>query len=384
MAKAPWMRSSTRRGLGLAAALCCAASLAAADGPQLRVGLIAPFSGREPELGAACRAAALLAVAEANSDGGLLVAGRRLPVVLLMKDTQGRPELAMSAAQELINQERADAIIGPPTSDSAIPVAKLADRMRIPMITQTATSPEVTRGTTCVFRVCAAEDIQGATLARFAWKQLKAKAAAVLFDVASAYPRGVAGSFAQEFRRLGGRVFSEPYTTGLTDWSAQMQRIKAARADVLLLPNYRMDLRRQLAQMRALSVGATPLGTETMSFRIDEDLAETGAVYFATNFDPGASSELARRFVASFTTAYKRAPVSGSEPLTYDAMQLLFEAVRRAGSTSAEQICAALRGIGRFEGVTGIMDFTGTPDPKKSVTIVRVQGGKLTFPAPAE
>jgi branched-chain amino acid transport system substrate-binding protein len=218
-------------------------------------------------------------------------------------------------------------------------------------------------------------------MARFAWNDLRARTAAVLYDIASDYPRGIADYFSEEFRRLGGRVLLEPYTTGARDFRAPLGRVKAARADVLFLPNYPADLRIQFEQARQLGGVGLILGTDTMGFRRQEDLERIERAYFSNHFSPDIPTRRVRSFVAAYQAAFNRVPTASAGPLTYDAFQLLFEAVVRCGSVDPANIGQSLRGTGRFEGVTGVMRFEGSPDPRKSVVIVRVQDGKASFHA---
>ncbi len=74
-----------------------------------------------------------------------------------------------------------------------------------------------------------------------------------------------------------------------------------------------------------------------------------------------------------------RVPTAPGGALSYDALQLLFESVRKAASAEPADISQRLRAVERFEGVTGVMVFEGSPDPRKSVVIVRVQEGKPAF-----
>ncbi len=83
--------------------------------------------------------------------------------------------------------------------------------------------------------------------------------------------------------------------------------------------------------------------------------------------------------LAGYQAAYGRVPTAPGGALSYDALQLLFETVRKAASTKPGDISERLRALDRFEGVTGVMVFEGSPDPRKSVVIVRVQEGKPAF-----
>jgi branched-chain amino acid transport system substrate-binding protein len=325
--------------------------------------------------------AADMAVAEVNRDGGLLVHGTRHRVVLVVRDGQNRAEPAMSAAQELFNRENVGALIGPSLSGQALPVARLADKAGIPMITQIATNPEVTRGTRYVFRTCCTDDFQGGAMARFAYDELGSRRAAVLYDVASVYGRGIAGFFRQEFAGRGGRVVAaETYTTGATDFRDALRRIARACPDVILLPNYPDEIGRQMQQIHEVGITARVLGSDTMDFWNwdGRSLQAMEGSFFSAHFSPDAPSSRAAIFCSAYRAAYRHFPKQGAA-LTYDAFALLFAAARSSAGISPADIRDGLAAIRGFEGVTGIMSFNGSPDPRKSVVIMGVHGGEPRF-----
>jgi branched-chain amino acid transport system substrate-binding protein len=351
----------------------------AAVSEELRVGLIAPLTGTSSDVGTSCLEGAQLAVGEANRDGGILCGGKRLKVVLIVKDDQGSPEKALIAAQELINQERISALIGPPMSTTAIPVAKLADKAMVPMISQSATNPDLTMGKRWVFRSCFTDDSQPEALARFASSVLGVRTAAILFNVANEYSRTVAGKFTSAFQKQGGRVVaSETYATGAVDFLPMLARIKTTRPDALFLPNYQNELKIQVDQIRVLNIATQILGVDTMGFREPQDIVKAEGVYYTTHFSAEIPTEAVKKLNASYQLAYNRAPTPIGA-LTYDAFGILFSAVERAGSGDTEALGAILRSLGRYEGVTGTMDFRGSPDPRKSVVIVHVLDGSIRF-----
>jgi len=346
---------------------------------ELRVGLLVPLSGSFRSLGTSVVEGAALAVEQANRDGGLLVGNRRHRVVLLERDTLASPEEAMRAAAELINQSKVAALIGPPASRTAIPVGRAADRAWVPLITPIATNPAVTEGTRCVFRVCFTDSFQGEVLARFARETLEAERAAVLFDVSNEYNRDMASMFARLFEDLGGAVVAEEeYVTGETDFRPHIRRIAASRPDVLFLPNFVRDVVTQLEQIRAAGLQAQVLGSDTMSFRNEEDVRALEGVYFSTHFSAGAPEEAVSRFSDEYRERFGREPtIAGA--LTYDAFQLLYRVVTEEMSMETGAICCGLRRVDRFEGVTGAMIFDGSPDPEKSAVIMHVRDGAFQF-----
>ncbi len=348
---------------------------------ELRVGLVVPLSGSLQDAGISCREGAELAVKELNDAGGLLVEDRRYRVQLLIRDAQDTPERALSAAQELINRDNVAALIGPPYSSQAIPVARLAERSGIPLIVQMATNPEVTSRTSCVFRVCFTDGFQGRVMAQFARNRLGARRAAVLYDLANPFSRDIADIFTATFTGAGGRVVArEGYPTGQPDYRQELARIQAADPEVLFLPGLPPDLRRQLAQIRSLGLTVQVLGGDTMYFRNPADLPLVEGAYFSTHFSSEMPGEAVRAFNRLHQRAYERLPTPAGA-LTYDAFRLLFSVIRSQGDASPAGICAGLRELHSFEGVTGTMIFAGSPDPAKSVVIIHASDRQYRFHA---
>lgn len=197
-------------GLGLVVVvmLCDACASPPIPASEIRIGLIAPLSGELAEVGRLGLDTADMFVAHINAAGGVEVGNQRYQLVLVVEDNAENTELTVSAARKLINQENVVAIVGPYTSSAGIVVADIADTARIPIISPWATNPAVTAGKTYMFRVGFTDELQGQVIARFARQELVAQTAAVLYNIASAYNRGLATFFStriRKTRRAGGR-----------------------------------------------------------------------------------------------------------------------------------------------------------------------------------
>ena len=172
---------------------------------------------------------AALAVREIEAAGGLVAGRRAHRVEIFVEKTYSTPEGATEAARRLIHQRGVAALIGPSVSREAIRVGAVAENARIPMISPGATHPATTAGRDYVFRVTYVDTFQRQVMARFAAADLAAATAAVLYDVADAYSRGIAEVFQESFEEAGGRIVSfESYTTGDLDWEEQLARIRAS------------------------------------------------------------------------------------------------------------------------------------------------------------
>jgi branched-chain amino acid transport system substrate-binding protein len=353
--------------------------LAENEQSEFRIGFIAPLTGVLRDVGASSLEGAQIALDELEGRGGLNTGEMRYRVNLILEDSQNKPELAVRAAQELINHENVGVIIGPPISSLAIPLARLCSKSGILMITQASTHPDVTKDTDCVYRTCFTDTFQGEVMARFAREQLEASKAAVLFDVANAFNRGITEIFMTRFEAIGGKIVaSETYTTGEQDFREQLELIAASRPDVLFLPNYVNEIRLQTDQIRELGLDFQIIGADTMHFRNAEDIARIEGAYFSTHFSAEMPDERVQTFRKAYRDKFQR-EATPAGALTYDALNILFQDVETQQSVDPLKLREGMKELGRYVGITGIMEFNGSPDPSKSAVIMHVENGMFHF-----
>ena len=130
--------------------------------------------------------AAAIAVDEINDGGGLL--GRTLELVIRMGIEE--PSVSVEAAEQMIVDAEVIALVGPNRSSHAVVVGETAQRHGRPMITTSATNPDVTRAGGFVFMAAFTDLFQGGVMARFAREELGLEAVAVLTCAARSTPRG--------------------------------------------------------------------------------------------------------------------------------------------------------------------------------------------------
>lgn len=321
-----------------------------------------------------------LAVQHVNEAGGLDVGGRRLRVVLLIEDDQDSSAAAVDAARKLIAQQGVVALVGPQFSRNAIPVAEVAESARVPMVTPASTNPETTASKRYVFRAAFVDPFQAQVLARFAKEELEAQRVAVLYDVASAYNRGLAEQFKQAVEAAGGQVVAfESYTTDAKrDLTRQLERVRDSGPDLLFLPNYADEVPYQAEQARRLGITATLLGADTWGSLPSADRAKLDGSFYSGHWAGDIEGAQAQAFISAYQRAYGQVP-SETAALTYDAFGLLFQAIQRQGKADPEAIRAGLADTKSYTGVTGSMEYQGSGDPVRSIVILRIAGDQARF-----
>jgi branched-chain amino acid transport system substrate-binding protein len=348
---------------------------------EIKIGLITPLSGDVKTFGESVKNAFEIAVEEANAKGG--VAGRKITTFIV--DDKNDPTEASNAANLLINQHGVQAIVGSVTSKTTIPVSDLAQSSRIPTITGTATNPKVTvadgKRKDYMFRACYTDSFQGTVMAKFARDTLRAANAAVLYDASNDYSKGIAEVFRDAFLRMGGKVVAyESYGKDDVDFSALLTKVKAAKPEVLFLPDYYNKVGLIAKQAKETKLNATRIGPDGWDspelVNVAGDAIEGG--YFSNHYSPEDTRPEVVNWVKKYKEKFRQTP-DALGTLAYDATNMLLEAIRKANSGDPGKIRDALASLSGFEGVTGKFTMDANGDPIKSAVIIRIQGGKQKF-----
>ena len=154
--------------------LALTVSACTGSGDVVKIGVIGPLTGELSIYGSAVENGAKLAAKEINAAGGLL--GKDIEIIAY--DTEGDNEKAVNAYNRLVDQDEVVAIVGGTLSGSTLSFKDLAVADGIPLLTPTATNPDVTLNAPNIFRACYTDSYQGTVAALFAMDDLAAEKAA--------------------------------------------------------------------------------------------------------------------------------------------------------------------------------------------------------------
>ncbi len=356
---------------------------ASSGGSTIKVGLLAPLSGAVPTFGISTREGVELAVKEWNDKGGVL--GKKIELVVA--DSQCSADPAVNAANKLIDQDKVKYIVGEVCSSASIPVSEIVNQKGVLQISPTSTNPSVTvdaNGVTkkFTFRACFIDPFQGLVMAKFA--QGKGyKTAFIMFDQGNDYVRGLAEAFEKSFTEMGGQIVGkESYTKEDTDFSAILTKVAESKAEVLFLPDYYNIVNLVGAQANDKGVTAVMMGGDGWdSADLDVNAAEGG--FYSNHYDPGDTRPIVQDWLARYGAAYKDDKGNPKVPdalatLAYDAANLLFAAIEKAGVDDPAKAAEAMAAI-NWEGVSGTITFDAQHNPIKSAAVIGVVGGAKQF-----
>ncbi len=363
----------------------CGVALRATE--TVKIGLFASMTGREAAFGRFTSRGVLFAVEEINAAGGVL--GH--PIELVTEDTRSVQGEAATAVKKLIVRDKVLAVVNGTGSAAALEAAPICQTAGVPFIAATATNPIITQAGSFVFQTCFTDPFQGTVLAHFARLVLKARRVALLVSNDNPYSVGLAKFFRVRFAADAGEIVAESkYLEGDKDFRAQLTAIKAANPDAIFASGNYTEAALICQQARQLGLDVPIFGGDTWD---TPALLELGGkslegTYFCGHFSPDSSDPVARDFVKRFRARWGAAPDTGGS-LGYEAVMVLADALRRAGSTDRRQLRAALAATKNFAGVTGRITLEANRTASKSAVIFAVKDGKFVFqqsvdPVPAQ
>jgi branched-chain amino acid transport system substrate-binding protein len=347
------------------------------DANTILLGEVGSLTGSEATFGISARNGIELALNEANAAGG--VKGKKLAVRVY--DSQGRPEEGAQAVTRLITQDKVVVILGEAASSVSMAMAEKAQAAKVPMITPTSTSPEVTKKGDYIFRVCFIDPFQGLVMAKFARENLKLSQVAMLRDNKSAFSMGLADVFRQKFTEFGGKIVGdESYSKGDTDFRAQLTALKQLKPEAVFVPGYYTDVGIIARQAREVGLKVPLLGGDGWD---SDKLYELGGSalegsYFSNHYSPDNPDPVLQQFLKKYKEAYGSLPDSVGV-LAYDAARVAIEAMKRAPDTSGPALRDAIAATKDFPGISGRITLDANRDAIKEAVVLKVSGGKAEF-----
>jgi branched-chain amino acid transport system substrate-binding protein len=325
-----------------------------------------------------------LAVKEINENGGLL--GR--PVELILRDHQYKRDVTANVAKQFVEVDKVDAVVSFSDADSVLAGGPLFQRAGLPLVISGATSPKLPEQVgDLAFLAVFGDNVQSAAAAEFAFKNF-GPTAYLLWDDGADYAVLLARYFNQSFTELGGKVvLMDSFPDSATDFSTYIDNLKALpeQPDFYFLSAMPHNAGPLIKQFREAGLTAPIVGGDAYDF--PGIVSEAGVeavenVYFTTHalMDPTAASPEIKQFSAAYQAEFGHAPENVFAALGYDAMQLMADAIKRAGSTEAQAIKQALEETKEFAALTGSITLSSESHvPSKAVTIIAIQNGKFTL-----
>jgi branched-chain amino acid transport system substrate-binding protein len=290
-------------------------------------------------------------------------------VQLIVKDTGGSPEKAVSFAKQLIDEEQVFAIIGPSTSGETMAVKALAEGSGTLLLSCAAAEVIVNPVARWVFKT-AQKDSHAATAI---FRQLQKMKLTKIGVLTSNTGFGKAGK--EQLEKLAPEhgvqiVVSETYDKAATDLTAEVTKLKAAGVQAIV--NWSIEPAQAIVIKNARQIGFTAPIFQSHGFGNVGYARAAGAAAEGVIFPVGhlmvAESLPASHRQKAVLLAYKQGyearfkeDVSGFGGYAADALAILQAAVKAAGGAGdREAVRAQVEKVSGLVGVSGVFTFSPT------------------------
>ena len=361
----------------VAAAITAAAGVALAQDMVVKIGHVAPISGPQAAYGKDNENGARMAIEDLNA-AGVMIGGRKARFELVAEDDAADPKQGAAVAQKLCDAKVAG-VAGHLNSGTTIPASKIYNDCGIPHITPSATNPNLTKpGYKTTWRLLANDNALGAGLAFYAADALKLKRIAVIDD-RSAYGQGVAEVFKRTALAKGIAIVDDQFTTDKSvDFMSILTAIKSKNPDGVFFGGMDPQAGPMLRQMEQLGLSNVKYfgGDGICTMDLIKQAAGAKTLDNVICAEGGASLEKMpggdawkKRYDAKYPGQFQV-----YSPYVYDAVHVLVDAMKRAGSSDPKVYTAKL-GETNYKGITTNVMFESNGELKNpSMTLYTYKG----------
>jgi branched-chain amino acid transport system substrate-binding protein len=360
-------------------------------GTTVVIGVDAPLTGDLSALGLGIKNSVDLAAKTANKEK--TVEGVTFKVEAL--DDQAQPSSGQQNATKLVADKDVLGVVGPLNSSVAESMQKVFDDAKLVEVSPANTNPALTQGTDwqktktrpykSYFRTATTDAIQGPFAAQYVYNDAKKKKVFVIDDKKT-YGAGLAATFTEEFKKLGGKIAgTEHINPDTKDFSAVATKVKNSGADVVYYGGEYPQAGPLSKQIKAAGAKIPVVGGDGIYSADFIKLAgASGTGDLATSVGaPVEELPSAKEFVANYKAAGYKEAFEAYGGYSYDSAWAIIEAVKKVvednngklPSDARAKVTAAMQNVS-FDGVTGKVSFDEYGDAtNKQLTVYSVEKG---------
>ncbi|MEU1039324.1 branched-chain amino acid ABC transporter substrate-binding protein [Streptomyces sp. NPDC005551] len=360
-------------------------------GTTVTIGVDAPLTGDLSALGLGIKNSVDLAAKTANKDK--LVDGVTFKVEAL--DDQAQPSSGQQNASQFVADKNVYGVVGPLNSSVAESMQKVFDDAKLVQISPANTGPGLTQGADwqkkkvrtykSYFRTATTDAIQGPFAAQYVYNDAKKKKVFVIDDKKT-YGAGLAATFTEEFKKVGGKVVGSDHIDPDTkDFSAVATKVKNSGADVVYYGGEYPQAGPLSKQIKASGAKVPLVGGDGI---YDPTFIKLGGAKSTGDLATSVGAPVeelpsAKEFVADYKEAGYKEEYAAYGGYSYDAAWAIIQAVKQVvedndgklPSDARAKITAAVQNVS-FDGVTGKVSFDEFGDAtNKQLTVYAVENG---------
>lgn len=313
-------------------------------------------------------------------------------IELQAEDEGCSAEGGQTVGQKIVSDPSILGVIGTSCSAAGVPMAKIISQAGYFMVSPSNTAPSLTDPDQAwqpgYLRTAHNDKVQGAAMAEFAFSELGARTAATIHD-GDPYTEGLANSFAQAFKQLGGEIVAfTAINKGDTDMRPVLNSVVASGApDFLFYPLFTAEcalITQQAQEVPDLENTILAAADGCISDAAAEAIGSAGEGMYFSGPDISFTGSLYDDFKARYREKYGSDPISVFHPHAFDAANMVFACAERVADQEKDgtihigrqAMRDCLYSISGFPGITGTLNcdqFGDCADPK--IAVKQLQNG---------
>jgi len=337
-----------------------------------KIGVISYLTGPGAAYGEAITNGFKLAQKEINKEG-------KVKIDLVIEDSVGKQEQALSAAQKLMSDDEIVALLGPTLSTEMNVVGPEADLNGIPIMGTSTTAVGIPQIGEYVFRNSIPESLAIPAAMKKAVEKYDVKKVALLYGNDDVLTKSGYDTMKEEVEKMGLEVVTtQTFQKGQSDYNAQLTKIKSLKPDLILASALYNEGAVIMDQARKMGITIPFVGGN--GFNSPEVINIAGKAadglivatpWFAEKEDPKVQG-----FIKAYEAEYGKKPDQFAAQ-AYDALYIYAEALKNAGEADRDAFRDALAEIKGFEGILGSFSFDKDGDVEMEPTVITIKNGKF-------
>ena len=346
---------------------------------DIKVGFQAPLTGFAATDGKSAKIAAEMAVDDINGAGGVL--GQKLQ--LITYDDQAKSDQAIFTANKLIGEDGVKLVVNGSYSASGRAAAPVFQKASVVMIAAYGVHPDITTAGDYMFRLVHLGPPQGRATALFVGKTLGLKKVSTI-TMDNDYGQATMDGFLEAAPKYGIEVINK-YSYSLKDrqFGSIVASVKRDNPDGIYATAYFFTGGPLVSQLRAAGIKVPIIGSQAFDSEKFIEIAGPAAegTYIVDSFDRNRKEEALQRFFTEFQKRAGYAP-EGVAAVTYSAVKLMADGIKRAGSTDPAKVRDALAATKNFTMLEGNLNgFNSLHEIIMPISVNVIKDGKFTAAA---
>lgn len=334
----------------------------------IRLGITVPLVGDFASYGQLIRRGVELAQEDLRKFDGIKVS--------LFFENACLPPEAVSAINKLVYADKIHALAANFCVIAMPPMASVINKEKLIAFHTASLSDSILHSSKFVFGTNIVVRDEAIKLAEYAWNEMGAKTASVLF-IATDFGEDYNTYFSKRFEELGGVVLtSERAAPGINDFRTELTRIRSKQPDILFAAHLGGTLGMLLKQKQIMGITSEVLGVYEAEDPGVIDVAGSAAegLRFFTP-EPLEDTETIRTFRERYQTKF------GDNPTilvtnAYDATTIAVKALSEC-QLDSECTQKSISQIRNYDGVSGRFSIDPTDSAKRPLVLKTIQGGKF-------